>query len=84
MPNTPCGAESGARASADRRDVTAILQRHVVAAEHDEVGPLAHQRGDGVRDVFVRDPETAMHVGDETDPQSGECAADARPARRRA
>ena len=51
---TPCGADSGASASADGRDEAPIAPGHVVAAEHDQVGVLAHQHADGASDIVVR------------------------------
>ena len=56
MPKTPCGAASGASASADGLDVVAIAPGDVVAAEDDEIGRSAHQRRHRVGDVVVRDP----------------------------
>ena len=41
---TPCGAESGARASATGCDEAAIAKRDVVAAEDDQVRALVHQQ----------------------------------------
>ena len=54
---TPCGADSPASAS---------------AAEDDEIGMLAHEQGDGARDVFVGDEPAAMDVGDQADAQPAE------------
>jgi hypothetical protein len=63
MPNTPCGAASGA---------SAIAVGDVVAAEHDQIRLLSHQRGHGAADVVLRHELAAMDVGDEADPQPGE------------
>ena len=66
---TPCGADSRASASAAGLHVAVIAPRDVVAAEHDEIGPLRHQHVDGGRHQLVRHRLAAMEVGQHAEAQ---------------
>src|SRR6266851_5263236 len=69
MPNTPCGADSGARASAD---VLTIAPGDVVTAQDDEIGTLDRERAHRLRDIVVGDQAAAVHVGDEANAETRE------------
>src|SRR5207253_11396529 len=54
------------------RSEAAIAPRDVVAAQYDEIRPLAHQHVDRVRDILVRHPLAAMDVREHPDAKAGE------------
>ena len=50
-----------------RLHVLAIAPRDVIPTEHDQIGPLIHQRHDRAGHIIVGYPVGSMHVGDEAD-----------------
>ena len=55
-----------------RPDVAPVAPRHVVAAQHDHIGPLRHHQRDRVRDVSCGHHLTVMKVGNQSDTQPAE------------
>ncbi len=53
-------------------DVLSVAPRHVIAAEHDQVGLFVHQQRHGVNHVVVRDPAAAVDVGEQSDLEAGQ------------
>jgi len=55
-----------------RAHVAPVAVGDVIAAEHDEIRPLAREGGHRASDVDVRHPAAAVDVGEKPDPHAGE------------